>query len=87
MFRVGTFSLAVILALSIATDSATSKDQPDTHEVVPLTKMPPGQWFVKVWGRFRQARCPVCDPDTQRRGVYRSAAYSYDGREHYHRPR
>jgi hypothetical protein len=58
MFRVGTLTLAVILALSIATDSATSKDQPDTHEVVPPTKMPPGQWFVKVWGDFDKPGAP-----------------------------
>jgi len=58
MFRVATLSLAVTLALSLARDSATSKDHPDSHEVVPLTKMPPGQWFVKVWGDFDKPGAP-----------------------------
>ena len=49
MFSFKLFFLALLLALSIAGNNASSQD-PARHSVVPLNKIASEQWIEKVWG-------------------------------------
>jgi hypothetical protein len=43
-------SLALVLTVSLATNHANSEDHATSHSVVPLSKISPEKWFVKVSG-------------------------------------
>jgi hypothetical protein len=51
-------SLAVLLAVSFASNNAYSQEHAVGHGIVPLKKIPSEQWVEKVWGDTEKPGAP-----------------------------